>query len=182
MKKLAPFIKIAASILFLVLSACTQQANKNADNNKDQADLGIQNMAIQNIGIDELPVSILNFIAGTHAGYEIKSASTARLCNGEAVIDVHVENDSKESYSLIFTTVGEYVQKEHEIDLFLSPQALQRAVKEKFPEYQASQVAREIELDNEHLNYRVDFHEDNKGTITKKTVIFDEFGNIVCER
>lgn len=143
----------------------------------------VSSIVTNNIPITDLPVDIINFIAYSHSGYMIGSASYKTLCGGidaiEAIVVKEEQNKSEDySISLIFTQDGKYIRTEQGIDFSDVPDRIKQEIASSFNGFKPNLKAKLLTLtNNDETQYLVNLEKDSGD----KEVIFKVDGNIVCE-
>lgn len=143
----------------------------------------VSSLVTNNIPITDLPVGILNFIAYSHSGYMIESASYKTLCGGIDAIEAIVVKENKnrsEDYSIsfIFTHDGKYIRTEQGIDFSDIPDKVKQEIAYSFKDFKPKSKAKLLTLTkDDETQYLVNLDK-NGGD---KEIIFKVNGNIVCE-
>jgi hypothetical protein len=130
------------------------------------------------ISVDSLASAITTYISTNYAGYTTMHAHKDSLCTVGAVIDVMVRNGSAEPIKLVFDASNNFVMSCSRIDYTATPQTVQDSVTANYAGFTVKSKCEQLNLSAGTAQYRI-FMKDSS---TRKRVIFEATGTMVCEQ
>lgn len=130
------------------------------------------------ISVDSLPSAITTYISSNYSGYWAMHAHKDSLCSVGAVISVMISDSSMNRLKLVFDASNNFIMSCTRIEYSTTPQAVQDSVATHFIGYTVRSRAEKQSLAAGTTNYQVFM----KNGSTRKRVILDDTGVVVCEQ
>ena len=130
------------------------------------------------LSVDSLPASILNYLATNYAGYTPKHAETDTLCSVGAVYEVALFKDSTDRVKLFFDSSGVFLMKGSRVNYVAAPQAVRDFVTATYAGFTPRSRAVKLTLADGSVQYEVFL----KNGSTRKKVFIKEDGTLICEQ
>jgi hypothetical protein len=130
------------------------------------------------ISVDSLDTAITNYINTNYSGYSKLHAHKDSICIVGNVTSVLIRTSNSEPVKLVFDATNNLVYTCSRITYTNIPQAIQDSVTVNYSGFTIKSKSELMVIPSGTNQYRVFI----KNTTTRKYVIFDDSGNIICEQ